>query len=250
MIYPVDMNSYDTVVSNRESHEISGLREAAHEMGAVFVSPRSDRSRRLLNVFCAGLALVVLAPLMLVIAILVRLSSPGPILFTQVRVGMDRRRGRPPPPGCRRRVDHGGRLFTIYKFRTMRQAERVSQVWAQPDDPRVTRVGGVLRKYRLDELPQLWNVLRGDMNLVGPRPEQPSIFKSLREQIDRYEERQQVLPGITGWAQVNQRYDTSVEDVRSKLDFDLHYIERCSLTEDVRILCRTVPVMIFRKGSW
>jgi lipopolysaccharide/colanic/teichoic acid biosynthesis glycosyltransferase len=148
-------------------------------------------------------------------------------------------------------VDYGGRLFTIYKFRTMRpEAGPTNEVWARPDDDRVTAVGRVLRKYRLDELPQLVNVLRGDMNIVGPRPEQPRIFMDLREQIGGYADRQRVLPGITGWAQINQSYDTSIEDVRRKVRYDLEYIHRQSTMRDLQILMRTVPVMLFKKGAW
>ncbi len=111
-------------------------------------------------------------------------------------------------------------------------------------------MGRVLRKYRLDELPQLINVLRGDMNLVGPRPEQPKIFAQLRSYVDRYTERQQVLPGITGWAQVRLQYDRSLDDVRRKLELDLEYIERRSVAEDLKIMLKTVPVVIFRRGAW
>ncbi len=125
-----------------------------------------------------------------------------------------------------------------------------AQVWARPDDPRVTRLGRVLRKYRLDELPQLFNVLRGDMNIVGPRPEQPQIFAELRRQIGGYARRQRVRPGITGWAQVNLHYDTSVESVRQKVAYDLEYVARQSLAEDLRIMARTVPVVLFRRGAW
>jgi lipopolysaccharide/colanic/teichoic acid biosynthesis glycosyltransferase len=123
-------------------------------------------------------------------------------------------------------------------------------VWAAPDDPRVTRVGRFLRKYRLDELPQFVNVLKGDMNVVGPRPEQPEIFRSLRAEIERYPERQRLLPGITGWAQIHQAYDQTLDDVRRKLHLDLEYVDRHSPLEDLRILVRTVPVVVLRKGGW
>jgi lipopolysaccharide/colanic/teichoic acid biosynthesis glycosyltransferase len=140
----------------------------------------------------------------------------------------------------------------MYKFRTMTHTGNASddQVWAQPDDPRVTPIGRVLRKYRLDELPQLINVLRGEMNVVGPRPEQPRIFLSLREQVQRYPERQRVLPGITGWAQINQHYDTCVEDVERKLQLDLVYTRQASVRMDLQILLKTVPVVVYRKGAW
>jgi lipopolysaccharide/colanic/teichoic acid biosynthesis glycosyltransferase len=149
-------------------------------------------------------------------------------------------------------MDLGGRPFTIYKFRTMRvsQGGGERQVWALPDDPRVTGVGRVLRKLRLDELPQLFNVLRGDMNVVGPRPEQPGIFADLRTRVHRYEERQRVRPGITGWAQINHHYDETVEDVRRKVVYDLDYIARQSLGEDLKIMLLTAPTVVLRKGAW
>jgi len=124
------------------------------------------------------------------------------------------------------------------------------EVWAKPDDPRVTSVGRVLRKLRLDELPQLWNVLVGEMNIVGPRPEQPTIFASLREQIEEYPSRQKVLPGITGWAQVNLAYDSSVDDVREKLSYDLEYIQQRSALEDLKIMLLTPAVMLGRRHGW
>jgi lipopolysaccharide/colanic/teichoic acid biosynthesis glycosyltransferase len=124
------------------------------------------------------------------------------------------------------------------------------QVWAHPDDPRVTPVGRMLRKYRLDELPQLFNVLQGDMNLVGPRPEQPKIFEDLRRVIKGYEVRQRVRPGITGWAQINRPYDQSLEDVVHKVELDIEYIRHRSLLKDVRIMLETVPVMVLRRGAW
>ena len=213
---------------------------------------QSEGARRLLNVVAAAIGLVLAAPLLFVVALLVRFTSRGPILYAQTRVGLDRRGPGNQVDISRRRSDLGGRPFTIYKFRTMVQPGDLTddQVWATPDDPRITAVGRVLRQYRLDELPQLWNVLRGDMNIVGPRPEQPTIFVSLREQIDGYEARQRVRPGITGWAQVNHSYDRCLDDVRRKVTFDLEYISRQSLAEDLKIMALTVPVMVFRKGAW
>jgi len=221
-------------------------RRAAHSAP----EPNIDRGRRIVNIVVALIGLVLAAPLMLLIAVLVKLSSPGPVFYKQTRVGLDRRHGRPDTSNGRRRVDYGGRLFTIYKFRTMRVEPVARQVWASREDPRMTPIGRILRKYRLDELPQLINVLKGDMNIVGPRPEQPAIFATLREQIDQYTHRQKVLPGITGWAQINHHYDASIEDVRRKLRFDLEYIQRRSWWEDLKIMAKTLPVMIFRKGGW
>ncbi|HEX8904195.1 MAG TPA: sugar transferase [Longimicrobiaceae bacterium] len=207
---------------------------------------------RLLNVIASALLLVLALPLMLAIAVLVKLTSRGPVLFRQTRVGVDRRSPASAPVRWRRTYDYGGRLFTMYKFRTMVSGDPDSalQVWAQPDDPRVTPLGRVLRRFRLDELPQLFNVLKGDMNLVGPRPEQPRIFAELRDQVQRYSERQRVLPGITGWAQVKQPYDSCVDDVRSKVQLDLEYIQNRSVRRDLHILMLTVPVMLLRRGGW
>ena len=255
----------------------------------------SDRLNRVVNFSISLIALIVLAPLMLVLAIAVKATSRGPIVYRQTRVGVDRRgsdgdrrgagerrtsraragefrrtdasrldasterrgatrqgdrRANGRRGGDRRAVDVGGRAFTMYKFRTMTvNAELAGAVWATKNDARVTPIGGILRGTRLDELPQLVNVLKGEMNIVGPRPERPSIFMQLRKEIDRYQLRQRAKPGITGWAQINQNYDTSIDDVRRKVEFDLAYIERRSVVEDMRIMARTLPVMIFRKGS-
>jgi lipopolysaccharide/colanic/teichoic acid biosynthesis glycosyltransferase len=213
--------------------------------------PYSEGSRRIVNVAAALLGVVLAAPLMVCIAVLVKLTSRGPVFYTQTRVGLDRRAFLPISANGRRRTDYGGKPFTIYKFRTMRvNRDPDAQVWAQQDDPRVTVVGRMLRKYRLDELPQLFNVLLGDMNVVGPRPEQPKIFADLRKQIHGYDRRQRVRPGITGWAQINQHYDTSIDSVRSKVHYDLQYVARQSPVEDLRILILTVPVVMFKRGAW
>ncbi len=217
----------------------------------VIAAQRSEALNRLLNVFIAVLALIVLAPVMLLIALAVRLTSRGPVFYVQDRVGVDRRRRAVSPGEDRRRSNVGGRPFRILKFRSMRQDAEAGTgaVWAAQQDPRVTPVGNFLRKTRLDELPQLINVVLGDMNIVGPRPERPSIFAELRENIDGYQLRQQARPGITGWAQINHSYDTSIDDVRVKIQLDLEYLARQSLAEDLKIMMRTLPVMIFKRGS-
>ena len=212
---------------------------------------RKEKARRALNVLVATSGLIFTAPLMLAVAVLIKVTSKGPVFFMQTRVGIDRRNGGRAPDGFRRREDMGGRPFRIYKFRTMEASSSSNaQIWARPDDPRITRLGRILRKYRFDELPQLLNVLRGDMNLVGPRPEQPRIFATLRERIEGYATRQRVLPGITGWAQVQHHYDTCVDDVKHKLTLDLEYIQRCSPVEDLKIMAKTLPVVVFRRGGW
>jgi lipopolysaccharide/colanic/teichoic acid biosynthesis glycosyltransferase len=204
---------------------------------------------RALNVILAAGALIVLAPLILLLALLVRLDSPGPVFYRQQRVGLDRRApGERGPSGGRRVSDMGGQPFLIMKFRSMRtDAEAQSgPVWAQDNDPRVTRVGRFLRRTRLDELPQFWNVLRGEMSIVGPRPERPQFVQQLREEIGHYPLRHQVPPGITGWAQVNRRADQTVDDVRIKVDYDLEYLQRRSLMFDIWIMLKTLPVMFER----
>ena len=188
------------------------------------------------------------APLMAAVAILVRLDSEGPAIYRQQRVGVCRRWSRGMDRNGRRREQNfGGRVFTIYKFRTMTIAQTGEERWATQNDARITRLGRILRSTRIDELPQLFNVLRGDMNIVGPRPEQPAIFQDLREEVRGYSRRQKVLPGITGLAQVNLGYDTSIEDVRRKVELDLEYIKKRSAAQDLLIMAKTVPVMLLQK---
>jgi len=208
-----------------------------------------DRACRVLNVVVAAAAVLVTAPLMIVVWALIRLTSPGPAIYRQSRVGIDRRHRGDLPENCRRGVDHGGKIFTIYKFRTMRADHASGEVWAAKDDPRVTGIGRFLRSTRLDELPQLFNVLKGDMNIVGPRPEQPRIFAKLSTELTDYRERQKVLPGITGLAQVRLPYDQCIDDVKRKVDLDLEYIRRRSAVEDLMIMARTPAVMVLRRGS-
>ena len=223
-----------------------------------FVRPRTlqgksqlnQRLCRALNVLVAGISLLILSPLMLVIATVVKLSSRGPVFYTQPRVGLDRRGLHGRGVDARRTQDYGGRVFTIYKFRSMTQTDSDSpQVWAQEGDARITGPGDILRKYHLDELPQLWNVLMGDMNLVGPRPEQPDIFVRLRKDIRHLPGRQQVLPGITGLAQVTHHYDRSIDDVRMKADLDLEYIRNRSPLLDLEIMARTLPSVVQKRGA-
>jgi lipopolysaccharide/colanic/teichoic acid biosynthesis glycosyltransferase len=207
---------------------------------------------RAFNVAIASLAMVVLSPVLLLVALAVKLTSPGPIVYTQTRVGLNRRGYGRTLAYDRRVRDLGGRPFVIYKFRSMRSDAEAGSgaIWAARGDARVTPLGRVMRKLRLDELPQLINVIKGDMNIVGPRPERPSIFASLTEQVDQYAERQRARPGITGWAQINLAYDSCLDDVKQKVQYDLEYIERQSLLEDCKIMLRTVPVILLRRGGW
>jgi len=213
---------------------------------------RHARARRILDCIVASIGIVLTLPLWIVLAVLIKLTSRGPIFHTQTRVGLDTRKTGSGEKDPRRRADLGGRPFTIYKFRTMHVAAEhgTGAVWATPNDPRVTGVGRFLRRYRLDELPQLVNVLKGEMSVVGPRPERPTIFAELRDSIPQYPLRQRARPGITGLAQVRQQYDSCLEDVQRKVEFDLTYIREQSLWQDLRIMLETIPVILLRKGGW
>ena len=237
---------------SHEIHPVAFADRAAVQDVVEEVVPR-DRSEalsRAVNVTIAAFAIVCLAPVFALIALAVKLSSRGPVFYSQVRVGVDRRY-KQKSTYDRRGYDHGGKPFMMFKFRTMQvDAEADGRaVWAAKSDPRVTFIGNLLRRTRLDELPQLINVVLGDMNIVGPRPERPTIFADLRQNIPQYPMRQRVKPGITGWAQINQAYDACVDDVRRKVEFDLEYMRRQSIAHDLRIMTMTLPVMIFRRGS-
>lgn len=211
---------------------------------------RHALARRALNISVALIGILVTLPVWIAIAILIKLTSRGPVFHVQTRVGVCTRTTGPSRHDPRRRQDLGGRPFRIYKFRTMRVGAELGSgpVWASPDDPRVTAVGGFLRQFRLDELPQLVNVLKGDMNVVGPRPERPVIFSELREAIPNYQLRQKTRPGITGLAQVRLKYDTTVGDVARKVEYDLEYIQAQSFWRDLRIMVATIPAILLRKG--
>jgi sugar transferase (PEP-CTERM system associated) len=188
--------------------------------------------RRILSFVVSFLALTICLPFIPLIVLAVRLSSPGPIFFSQTRVGQ---RGRP---------------FTAYKFRTMRKdAESQGAVWATRDDPRVTSIGRLMRSTRLDEIPQLWNVLRGEMAFVGPRPERPEFVQWLSEEIPFYDLRHMIRPGITGWAQVRYRYGASLEETKRKLEYDLYYIKHQSLGLDLLIMFETIKTIVLRRGA-
>ena len=197
--------------------------------------------------------LLMVTPLLGLVALAIKIESPrGPVLYRQERVGVDRRRQNVPPVSEERRKTRGfGRLFLIWKFRTMvPNAEAVSgPVWAAERDPRITRVGRVLRHLRLDELPQLLNVAGGEMSLIGPRPERPHFVEKLSEEMPSYERRLSVPPGITGLAQVEREYDASVSDVQTKLKYDLFYVNNRSTLMNVKILIKTVDVVLRGRGA-
>ena len=190
--------------------------------------------KRLFDILIALIVLIVTVPLDLIIAIAIKVDSPGAIFFIQERCGLD------------------GEIFKMIKFRSMyKDAERQSgPIWSQKNDPRITKVGSILRKIRLDEIPQMLNVLMGEMSLVGPRPERPYFVEKFAGIIPYYKRRLKVRPGITGWAQVKHKYDESIEDVKAKLRYDLFYIENMSIRMDFKILFRTIFVILFGKGHF
>ncbi|HRI45817.1 MAG TPA: undecaprenyl-phosphate glucose phosphotransferase [Ignavibacteriaceae bacterium] len=192
------------------------------------------KAKRILDILLSFIILIVASPVFLLIGIAIKLDSKGPVFYRQERCGLN------------------GKLFKVIKFRSMRQdAEKATgPVWSQKDDPRVTKVGKFLRKVRLDEIPQFINVLKGEMSLVGPRPERPYFVEKLSIEIPYYKRRLKVKPGITGWAQVKHKYDETIEDVKEKIKFDLFYIENMSLRMDFKILFRTIFVVMFGKGHY
>jgi sugar transferase (PEP-CTERM system associated) len=189
-------------------------------------------AKRAIDLACGVAGIAFTAPIMLLVAILVKLDSAGPVLYRQKRVGLR------------------GKCFQVLKFRSMRQdAEAAGAQWAVDNDPRITRIGRFLRTYRLDELPQFINVIRGEMSLVGPRPERPEFVESLRQHISYYDERHSVRPGVTGWAQVQYSYGSTVEDAIRKLEYDLFYLKNLSPFFDCAIILDTVRIVLTGRGS-
>jgi sugar transferase (PEP-CTERM system associated) len=220
--------------------KVSGKIEVEHLQPSVLifsegfdVNHTALALRRAVSIVLSLTVLLICAPLLPLIALAIKLTSKGPVLFRQERVG---RFGQP---------------FTVFKFRTMRQDAEAATgaVWAGENDPRITSVGRLLRKTRLDEIPQLWNVLKGDMAFVGPRPERPEFVTWLNEAIPYYQLRHMVRPGLTGWAQVRYQYGASLEQAQEKLRYDLYYIKNISLGLDLLIVFETVKIVLLRRGS-
>lgn len=230
-------------------------REAVKDTGPLVPSPLQELFDRAVSL----IALTVLLPLYVVTAVCVRFSSPGPIIYRQVRIGMNRRGDGKEDAGTgnfydvydRRTLDLPGKPFIIYKFRTMVDGaeNQLGPIWARKNDPRVTWVGKILRRLRIDETPQFFNVLKGDMSLIGPRPERPTFVRDLIEEIPEYAMRLRVKPGITGLAQVAHHYDTCLDDVNTKLRYDLEYVRRRGVGTHLSILFRTVWVVFSGRGA-
>lgn len=240
VISKVDMPDVAVKILPDFYHLVSGLNKTNQIFGLPLIEISPDPmpiwekvAKRGMDLVISLLCILLTLPLCLLIIILIKLDSPGPAIYKQQRVG------------------RFGKLFTIYKFRTMYQdAEKHSgPVWADENDPRITKIGYWLRKLRLDEVPQCWNVLKGEMSLVGPRPERPYFVEKFKNKIPLYVRRLRVRPGITGWAQVKWKYDASLEDVEEKIKYDLFYVENISLRMDFKILINTAMTVIRAKGQ-
>jgi exopolysaccharide biosynthesis polyprenyl glycosylphosphotransferase len=220
---------YDIISGQARTNQIYGF--PLIEITPQLMPPWEERVKRGIDFSVALVVLVLGLPLWLLVAVLIKLESPGPALYVQERVGKE------------------GQPFTMLKFRSMRSdAERQGPQWAGKKDPRITRLGKILRQLHFDEIPQMINILKGDMSLIGPRPERPVFVKKLSEEIPLYGRRLRVRPGITGWAQVKHVYDASIDDVKKKVEYDLYYIENMSLRMDFKIALSTLYHMVRGRG--
>lgn len=227
----IEPDLYSIVLGQARTQQIYGF--PLMEIHPELMPAWEKKIKRLLDLFFSLMGIVALSPVLILFALLIKLESRGPVFFKQKRVGKN------------------GKVFVIYKFRSMIQdAERYTgPVWAGKLDPRITRVGRFVRKVRIDEFPQLFNVLLGDMSIVGPRPERPYFVDKLKREYPYYTRRLKVKPGITGWAQVKGKYDTTIEEAKEKLDYDLYYIDNISLRLDFRIMFYTISVMLRFRGQ-
>jgi lipopolysaccharide/colanic/teichoic acid biosynthesis glycosyltransferase len=245
---------------------LTQLRDQADRVDLHSIGTTTRVLKRIADLVLATGMLIVLSPVMLLTALAVKLTSPGPVIFSQTRVGLNLRRpgaerrqqDGDPPEGVERRVPESdrrrefayGRHFTLYKFRSMRtDAEKNGAQFATKGDPRVTSIGRFLRKTRLDELPQLINVIRGDMSLVGPRPERPEFIQNLSKEIPDYIQRLGLKPGLTGVAQIVNGYDNNIDSFRRKVAFDLMYLRNLCVWNDLKILFRTIRVVLSGSGA-
>ncbi|NIR50717.1 undecaprenyl-phosphate glucose phosphotransferase [candidate division KSB1 bacterium] len=221
---------YDIVMGQARTNQIYGF--PLIDIMPDLMPEWERKVKRLMDIVISSAILLLFSPASLLIALAIKLDSKGPVLYKQKRVGKD------------------GKEFTIYKFRSMiHNAESLTGPrWAERKDPRITRVGRIIRRPRIDEVPQFLNVLKGEMSLIGPRPERPYFVETFKKQIPFYARRLKVKPGITGWAQIKGDYDTSIENVKSKLQYDLFYLENMSLRMDLKILINTIYVMLLGRG--
>lgn len=223
---------YDILSGQAKTSQLYGV--PLIDINPILMPEWEKRAKRILDIVVSLILLVCSAPMTLATAIAIKLDSKGPILFKQERCGLN------------------GKLFNVYKFRSMYiDAEKnTGPVWSFKNDPRITKIGRLIRKIRVDEIPQMINVLKGEMSLVGPRPERPFFVEKLSKEIPYYKRRLKVKPGLTGWAQVKHKYDETIDDVKKKLKYDLFYIENMSLRMDLKILFRTIFVVLFGKGHY
>lgn len=205
-----------------------------HSYSPVKLSPLDMGVKRAMDIVIASAVLIVLSPIWILSALVIKWDSRGPVFYRQRRIGLN------------------GRPFTMYKFRSMlHNAEKTTgPVWAKRNDPRITKVGRIIRKLGIDEIPNLFNVLRGDMSLIGPRPERPYFVNQFRHRIHYYSNRLEMRPGITGLAQVYHKYDETIEDVKQKLEFDLSYIRNYSIRTDIKVIFMTIYIIIMGKGRF
>ncbi|TDI84763.1 MAG: undecaprenyl-phosphate glucose phosphotransferase [Caldithrix sp.] len=222
---------YDIVIGQARTNQIYGF--PLIDVQPRIMPPWEQRVKRLMDVMISAFVIIAFAPLWLLVAIAIKLDSKGTVFYKQNRVGKD------------------GKEFMVYKFRSMVQdaESQTGPMWAEKKDPRLTMVGKLLRRPRIDEVPQLINVLKGEMSLIGPRPERPYFVNKFKRDIPFYTRRLKVKPGITGWAQIKGGYDTSIENVRTKLQYDLFYIENMSLRMDLKVILNTIYVMLSGKGQ-
>jgi exopolysaccharide biosynthesis polyprenyl glycosylphosphotransferase len=222
-------DTYEIVSGMVKTNQIYGV--PLIEVMPQIMSYGSRMTKRVIDLTISFFLLLFMFPLLLIIIIFIKISSAGPVLYIQTRIGKN------------------GRVFKMYKLRTMvKDAEEYGPEWAGEKDPRITKIGRIIRKLYLDEIPQLINVIKNEMSIVGPRPERPHFVEILKKEIPYYFKRMSIKPGITGWAQVKHKYDSSFDDVREKLQYDFYYIENMSLRLDFKIMINTALVILLMKG--
>lgn len=220
---------YEIVSGMAKTNQIYGV--PLIEVMPDIMSPAGKLTKRLIDITFSVITLILFSPVLLLVSILIKLDSKGPVFYRQVRVGRK------------------GKEFTMIKFRSMNpEAEEYGPEWSGENDPRITRIGRILRKTYIDEIPQMINVLKNEMSLIGPRPERPYFVEQLKKEMPYYYKRLSVKPGITGWAQIKHKYDTSLEDVKTKIQYDFYYIENMSLKLDFKIMINTIIVILLMKG--